>query len=165
MYDDILIPTDGSPEMATALKHGIHQAKQNNSTIHALYVIDLRSYIMLPEETQKRVMQLLKKEGQNAINQLEQKTKETDIEITTEIKQGVPHEKILEYTDENDIDLIVMGTHGRTGEKKRIVGSIAEEVVRKSEIPVLTTRMEKQKTQDEKQKQEEIPEEQQRYIG
>jgi nucleotide-binding universal stress UspA family protein len=57
------------------------------------------------------------------------------------VAQGAPHRAILDYVDEQDIDLIVMGTHGRTGLDRYLLGSVTEKVVRLSDAPVLTVRM------------------------
>lgn len=60
--------------------------------------------------------------------------------MLTEVVEGNPHEKILEYVSEHDIDMVVMGTHGRTGLDRALMGSVAERVVRRSPVPVLTVR-------------------------
>lgn len=162
MYDHILLPTDGSPGMGSTIEQGIHQATQNDATIHTLYVIDVRSNIMLPEETSNQVAQLLEAEGRNALKHVEQRVEGSDIEVKGDLRVGVPHEAILAYAGKNDIDLIVMGTHGRTGDKKRIVGSVAEEVVRNADVPVLTVRMSEA---ERREVDAEITDEQQRYIS
>jgi nucleotide-binding universal stress UspA family protein len=63
-----------------------------------------------------------------------------DVQTRTEVRSGNPHETILDYTDEHDIDLVVMGTHGRTGLDRYLLGSVTEKVVRTSDVPVLTVR-------------------------
>ncbi|MEF8863154.1 MAG: universal stress protein [Haloarculaceae archaeon] len=60
--------------------------------------------------------------------------------VVTEIVEGDPHGEILEYVSEHDIDLVVMGTHGRTGTDRIVMRSVAERVVRRSPVPVLTVR-------------------------
>jgi nucleotide-binding universal stress UspA family protein len=62
------------------------------------------------------------------------------VDTVTAIERGPPHRAILDYADENAIDLIVMGTHGRTGIERYLLGSVAEKVVRTSDVPVLTAR-------------------------
>ncbi|WP_336361359.1 universal stress protein [Haladaptatus sp. ZSTT2] len=143
MYDKILFPTDGSLGMANVLTQCLYQAIQSGATVHVVYIVDVRSYIILPEETQQRIIDLLIEEGQRALATVESRIEAEGEDVPTiyELLQGVPHEAILEYADEEDIDLIVMGTHGRTGEHKRILGSVAEEVVRNADAPVLTVRI------------------------
>ena len=162
MYERILLPTDGSLGMASANEQCFHQASLNGATVHALYVIDVRAYVMLPEATQGRVRDLLAQEGQHALDYLEGRAAELGVELVTELVEGVPHEAILGYVDEHDVDLVVMGTHGQTGEERRIVGSVAEAVVRHATVPVMTVRM---REEDAAALESEVPEEQRRYIS
>lgn len=69
---------------------------------------------------------------------------EAGLTVVTEIGEGNPHEEILEYVSEHDIDMIIVGTHGRTGFDRAVMGSVAERVVRRSPVPVLTVRDEEQ---------------------
>lgn len=162
MYENILIPTDGSAGMGSVIEQGVHQAVQNDATVHAVYVVDVRSYMMLPDETGEQVAQLLGEEGQRAIEIVRHLAEAADLDFFGEVIAGVPHAAILEYADENDIDLIVMGTHGQTGDRERVVGSVAEEVVRNAETPVLIAQAGDVAFEA---LDEEIPEEQQRYVG
>ncbi len=162
MYEHILLPTDGSVGMAKAIEQCFHQATQNDSTIHAVYVVDVRAFIMLPEETQNRVRELLIEEGENAVQFVKDQAEQRDIPIETKILEGIPHEEIIAYGDEEEMDLIVMGTHGQSGDQKRVLGSVAEEVVRKSELPVLTVKMTEA---DIDTVDVDVPKEQQRYIA
>ena len=161
MYDRILLPTDGSRAMGSTIEQCLHQARQNDATIHVLYVIDVRSFMMLPEETGEKIAQLLEEDGRQAIETIAEQADDADLSVVTDLRVGVPHDAILTYADEHDIDLIVMGTHGRTGDEQRTLGSVAEAVVRAATVPVLTVRMsevERQAVEDA------IPAEQQRYI-
>lgn len=141
MYDAVLIPTDGSPAMARAIESAIYHAEQAGATLHVLYVVDLRAYVMLPEGPQAQVIDLLEEDGQTAVEVVRRVADERGIEAVTAVERGVPQERILWYADEHEIDLIVMGTHGRTGEEKQMLGSVAEEVIRHAAVPVLTVRM------------------------
>jgi nucleotide-binding universal stress UspA family protein len=140
MYDRILLPTDGSAGMSSAIEQCLHQARQHDATVHALYVVDVRAYVMLPEETRDRVRELLAAEGERAMAALQESFDDAGVDLRTEIREGVPHEEILGYADDHDVDLVVMGTHGQSGASNRIVGSVAEEVVRNATTPVLTVR-------------------------
>ncbi|MFW6003075.1 MAG: universal stress protein [Halanaeroarchaeum sp.] len=162
MYDHVLLPTDGSLGMATAYEQCFHQARLNEATVHALHVVDVRAYGMLPEDTQQQVRDLLIQEGQHALTYLEERAEGVGVEIVTELVEGVPHEVILGYVDRHDVDLVVMGTHGQTGEERRIVGSVAEAVVRHATVPVMTVRM---RADDAAALEEDFPEEQRRYIS
>jgi len=67
-------------------------------------------------------------------------------EATARIRQGNPYEEILAAARESEVDLIVMGTHGRTGLSRAVLGSVAEKVVRLSPVPVLTVRQSEEQT-------------------
>ncbi len=161
MFDDILLPTDGSPGMGGIIEQALHQAEQNDATIHALYVIDVRSFMTLPEETAQEVITVLKQEGSEAIGAVQEHADDRGIECTGEVVTGVPHQAILTYADDQEVDLIVMGTHGRTGEEQRAVGSVAEEVIRQAELPVLIARMQSIEREESEQG---VPAEQRRYV-
>ncbi len=62
------------------------------------------------------------------------------VDTVSAIESGNPHEVILDYADENDIEMIVMGTHGRTGVDRYLIGSVTEKVVRLAEVPVVSVR-------------------------
>lgn len=163
MYDSILIPTDGSPAMARAVQHGLYHAEQNDATLHVLYVIDVRSFVMLPDEVGSRVNSVLDAEGEDAVNAIKAAAEDRGLDVVAAVVNGLPHEEILEYVDAEDIDLVVMGTHGRTGDEHRAFGSVAEEVVRNAHIPVLTVRMTEAEVA-EIVDEESTPEAQLRYI-
>jgi len=138
MYDDILIPTDGSHGANAALEHGIEIASQWDATLHALYVVDTRVARSGP------LLETLRDEGQRAVREVEVAGTQAGLTVVTEISEGNPHEEILVYVSEHGIDMIIMGTHGRTGIDRVVMGSVAERVVRRSPVPVLTVRGEEQ---------------------
>ena len=164
MYERILLPTDGSPAMGAPVEHGIGQAVAHGATVHALYVVDVRAYVMLPEETAGRVAALLQEAGAEAIDAVRDRVEaaDADLDFVGQVVTGVPPDAIVAYADEHDIDLIVMGTQGRTGDENRLLGSVAEAVVRSAEVPVLTVRMGAAELPAEEAT---VPEEQQRYVG
>jgi len=138
MYDDILVPTDGSHGANAALEHGIEIASQWDATLHALYVVDTRVARSGP------LLETLRDEGRQAVRDVEVAGTQAGLTVVTEIPEGNPHEEILAYVSEHGIDMVIMGTHGRTGLDRVVMGSVAERVVRRSPIPVLTVRGEEQ---------------------
>ena len=136
MYDRILVPTDGSQGANTALEHGIEIASQWDATVHALYVVDTRLARSGP------ALETLRREGRRAVRDVEVAGTEAGLPVVTDIVEGNPHEEILAYVAANDIDMVVMGTHGRTGLDRVFMGSVAERVGRRSPVPVLTVRSE-----------------------
>ena len=138
MYDDILVPTDESHGANAALEHGIEIASQWDATLHALYVVDTRLARSGP------LLETLRDEGRQAVRDVEVAGTQAGLTVVTEIAEGNPHEEILAYVSEHGIGMVIMGTHGRTGLDRVVMGSVAERVVRRSPIPVLTVRGEEQ---------------------
>lgn len=134
MYTDILIPTDGSQGAQAAIEHGIEIAQQYDAIVHALYVVDTRVTRSGP------LLEALRQEGRDAVRKLEVAGTQASLDVTTEISEGVPHDEILQYITTHGIDLVVMGTKGRSGVDRVLMGSVAERVVRHSPVPVLTVR-------------------------
>ena len=131
MYEHILIPTDGSENVAQAIDNGVAIATQFDATVHALSVVP---YVV----TRDRLRYDPETEAERAVETVEQRCTEEGVDVSTAIRKGSPPEEVLAYSKDNDIDVIVMGTHGRSGLEHAIIGSVAERVVRKSTIPVLT---------------------------
>ncbi|MFC6940693.1 universal stress protein [Salinirubellus sp. GCM10025818] len=139
MYTDILIPTDGSQGAQAAIEHGLEIAQQSEATVHALYVVDTRVSRSGP------LLEPLRQEGRKAVRDVEVAGAQASLDVITEIVEGVPAEEILDYSATHGIDLVVMGTQGRTGVDRFVMGSVAERVVRQSPVPVLTVRQQERK--------------------
>lgn len=138
MYENVLLPTDGSDGTARAVEHAIHLARDNDATLHVLHVLDTS---VLPLDAHSRSLyDELEAAGRSSTEEIRDRALEVGIHSVTAFRQGTPYREILDYAGENDIDLIVMGTHGRTGLPRTLLGSVTERVVRLSEVPVLTVR-------------------------
>ena len=85
----------------------------------------------------------LRTEGEDAVNFIEEKGKAAGVEVESVILEGDPGEELVEFAGEKDIDLIVMGTQGKSGIQRFLLGSVAENVVRHSKQAVLVVRGEK----------------------
>lgn len=138
MYDEILVPTDGSEGMARVAEHALQLAELCGSTLHSLYVVDETAYASIPDDAREQVRDTLEGDGEAATRAIAERAVERDLSITREIRWGDPSVVIITYALENDIDLIVMGTRGKTGFERYLLGSVAEKVVRVSPIPVVT---------------------------
>jgi len=139
MYDRILLPTDGSTGTAHVALQAIDLANQYGATIHALHVIDTDMRSVLTEVGSG--FDTLEQRGENAVGTVERLGQSHGIEVETEIRNGDPAETILAVADELDADLIVCGTHGRSGVRRQLLGSVAERVVRHASQPVLTVQL------------------------
>jgi nucleotide-binding universal stress UspA family protein len=141
LYDRILLPTDGSAGTERAIEHAGELARVHDATVHALYVIDATSFTGLPMETSwDGVRTVLESEGETALEQVIRCLPD-DVPVETETVEGTPSTEIVAQTRESDVDVVVMGTHGRGGIDRLLLGSVAERVVRKSAVPVVTVRV------------------------
>ena len=138
-FNKILIPTDGSEYTKEAIKKGLELAKVLDAEVTALYVVDQTSFINFPmDSTIVSVYSLLEKEGKDAVDFVKSEGAKLGLNVNVKIEEGSPPRKILETSKQHD--LIVMGTLGRTGVSKLLLGSVAEKIVRFAECPVLVVR-------------------------
>ncbi len=139
MYDDILVPTDGSPASDAAIERAIDLAKRYDARLHALYVVDGAAYSTL-EAGSEIVIEALQSEGEDATKRVEEAAADAGVECVATVTTGTAYRSITDYVGDNEIDMVVMGTHGRTGLDRYLLGSVTERVVRTSDVPVLTVR-------------------------
>ena len=137
MYDTILVPTDGSDGTAAVLEHALSIA-DDGDTVHGLYVMDRRRYTAAPDEETEAVKAALQAEGEQALAFQRETVADAGVTVETALRDGIPHRTILEYAGEHDVDLIVIGTHGRTGPDRLVtLGSTTDRVVKNGDVPVL----------------------------
>lgn len=133
MYSKILLPTDGSDGAVMAAEVGVKLAKQFGATIHTLYVIDIR-FVAADNDF---VVEQVEHEAELALDNVGKLGNEHDIAVEKHLQHGIAYTEILQAIESYDADVIVMGTHGRTGLDRFIhLGSVTERVVRLSPIPV-----------------------------
>jgi len=141
MYDRILVPTDGSPGSRAVIEHAAELAETHVATLHALYVVNTASYASFSmESTWEGIGDMLREEGTEALETVESIV-DGRVPVETRITEGSPSREIVRYAEREGCDLIVMGTHGRGGIDRLLLGSVAERVVRSAEVPVLTVRV------------------------
>jgi len=139
LFKKILIPTDGSEYTKAAVRKGLEMAKATGGEVTALYVVDQTSFINFPmDSTIVSVYTLLEKEGEEALEFVKKEAEALGVKVTTRIEEGSPSRKIVDLSAEHD--RVVMGTLGRTGFSKLLLGSVAERVVRFAKCPVLVVR-------------------------
>lgn len=143
IFRKIMIATDGSEPAKKAANAAISIANLSNAKLYAVHVISMGFYSMtLPtdEQWEKAFQERIATEGKEATAYVENAAKAVNLEVESVILRGSPAEGILGFAERNDIDLIVMGTLGRTGIKRFLLGSVAEKVVRHSSKTVLIVR-------------------------
>jgi len=142
LYDRILVPTDGSAEGECAVAHALDLAAVHDAAVHTLYVVDTARYAGMPMEASwEGIGELLQDDADEAVAAVEDLAAETDVDVDSAVVEGTPSREIIRYAEENDCDLVVMGTHGRGGIDRLLLGSVAEKVVRGCAVPVLTVRI------------------------
>jgi nucleotide-binding universal stress UspA family protein len=142
MYDDVLLPTDGSPGAEAAIARALDLARTGGSILHALYVVDTGPEPPgLAGEHRDTLRAAAEGRGRQATALVRERAADLDLRTVREIREGVPYRQILEYAEEADVDLVVMGTHGRSSAEPARLGSTAERVLARADVPVLTVRL------------------------
>jgi nucleotide-binding universal stress UspA family protein len=144
MYDTILVPTDGSAGSTAAAAHAVDLATTHGATLHALYVADVRMSPISADMDHDEVVALIDESGERPTRAVLDRAERAGVPAVEAIRVGVPHECIREYVADEGIDLVVMGTHGRTGIQHALIGSVTERVVRTLDTPVLTVHPERE---------------------
>ncbi|MFC4359205.1 universal stress protein [Halobium salinum] len=139
MYDRILVPTDGSTGVGRAVDHAIGLAAAHDAVVEAVYVVNSGGLAGLPMESSwEGVDELLRSDAEAAVEAVERRARDCGVEASGRVLEGAPHREIVRFAESEDCDLVVMGTHGRGGIDRLLLGSVAEKVVRASRVPVMT---------------------------
>lgn len=140
MYNCILVPTDGSAGMGRVIDHASELSRAHDADLHFLYVVDSAGFASLPmENSWESVTAMLRDRGEAALEDAVERAR-ADRTVTA-IVEGAPSREIVAYADREGCDLVVMGTHGRGGLNRILLGSVAERVVRTAHVPVTTVRV------------------------
>jgi nucleotide-binding universal stress UspA family protein len=137
MYDDILLPTDGTESMDDVYAHTLDLARRHDATVHVLYVIDDRAFLTLASDLVDDVVGELEGEGDEATAAALDRLAAGGVETTAVLRRGSPAEEIIAYVEEAGIDIVTMGTHG-SNYRQNMVGSVSARVVADAPVPVLT---------------------------
>ena len=145
MFNRILVPTDFSEPSDAALDYARRLARRFGASLHLLHVIEpFAAAGMVSNEmyngTTPGQYELLVKEAQAKFAQRAFPPGREPGKTTTEVMTGRSAQTIVDYASDHGFDLIVMGTHGRTGLAHLLMGSVAEHVVRTASCPVMTVR-------------------------
>jgi universal stress protein A len=145
MFTRILVPTDFSAPSDAALEYAKVLAGQFGASLHVLHVVDelcamppvaSEAYIAASPDLAARVFEDAKDRLSHRVTAIER----TRYRATSEIVTGATARSIVTYAGERRMDLIVMGTHGRSGLDHLLMGSVAERVIRHAPCPVMTVR-------------------------
>jgi nucleotide-binding universal stress UspA family protein len=137
MYKKILVPTDGSEFAKKAQKHALFLSKVSGAEIIAVSVTENNFVNGLPlDDEVYQLNQILKERSEENLKEFDE-LNEDDLKITHVIREGSPARVILEVAQEEDVDLIVMGSSGKSGFDRFIMGSVADKVVNSAKCAVL----------------------------
>jgi len=137
-FDDLLVPVDGSDPAERAADHAIELAEMYGANVHFVYVVDSSTYDS--GDAPRSVVGMLEEAGQNEVDALAERAADLHVSASTSVERGVAHERIVEYADDEDADLVVMGSRGKTGGEGWFLGSTTDRVLRTVDQPVLTLR-------------------------
>jgi len=136
MYERILLPTD-ERDMTEVFEHAADVASQRDARVHVLSVIDERAFITLEDDVQEEAVAQLRAAGREAIEDATGFLEAAGVTVESEIREGDPAAEIIDCAEENDVDLVVMGTR-RGDYSQSMVGSVSQQVIEQSPFPVLT---------------------------
>jgi len=139
MFENIMIATDGSKHSDKAAGLGLEIARLSGGKVSIVYVADTSKMSHLPDDMLLlSIREILIKEGKEATARVETMAKKAGLAVEKSVIEGNPGEEIIRFAEENGASLIVMGSVGKTGLDRFLLGSVAEKVVRNSKVPVMT---------------------------
>ena len=139
MFQHVLVPTDGSKAARRAVEHAIDVVTESGGRLTLLYVVDMgeADFVATPSdiaETKSRI----RNRGETLVGKGCELAAEAGVDCERAVVTGIADEEIVAYATEHDVDVIVMGKHGKRDPDKPFVGNTARRVVRTSPIPVQT---------------------------
>jgi len=136
----ILVAHDGSKTSDHALKKAVEIATAFESSLTVLAVVPELYLSELSDSDRQKIMNALSEETQKAMERIRVSLSGKSLEVKTIVRQGLPAEKIIETAQKMKVDLIVVGSHGRHGARKFLLGSVASKVVDYAPCPVLVVK-------------------------
>lgn len=142
MYDEILVPTDGSDPGSTAVDQGIEIADEFGGRVHFLYVVDEGAEMSAAGvgAIANELTETLEGVAEDALGDAASRAEEAGVRYERTVLEGIPHEAIEEYATEHDVDVIVIGTSGHSGLKEDLLGSTTDRVAQSADSSVLIAR-------------------------
>ncbi|WP_435333356.1 universal stress protein [Haloarchaeobius sp. TZWWS8] len=137
-YDHLLVAVDGSKTSERAADHAIDLAKRFDSTLTVMHVVD--GDLLALDARGQLLADQLEADATEIVEKTVERAIEMGVSAEPLITRGSPAAEILSAIDAREPDLVVVGSHGRTGIDKFLLGSVSERVVRRSTVPVLTVR-------------------------
>jgi len=145
IFTNIMVATDGSELARKAVDSAVKLAQINKAKLYAVHVIapgetKVTQHDPRDAEWKKHMQEHLMEQGRGATKYVETAGKIVNVVVEPVVLEGNPASEIVNFAEKNDIQLIVMGTLGKSGIQHFLLGSVAENVVRHSRVPVLVVR-------------------------
>ena len=146
-FSNILLPTDFSENFDIALNYGKEMAKSIGSTLHVMHTVET---IIVPSEVvfapHAKIVDIenqIREYAENKLGEISDELKQEGYNVQTAMTEGKSDEEIVKYAEENNIDLICIAAHGKSGIEHFLLGSTTEKVLRTAPCPVIAVRMAK----------------------
>jgi nucleotide-binding universal stress UspA family protein len=142
MYDGILLATDGSETAERAADHAVALASEFGATLHLVHAVAPGITDVISSDSVGELVHDAEETGEELVEKVADRARAEGVDSVTHVEQRVPHEVIIEYADENEVDVIVVGSRGRSEKslRDRLLGGVSTNVVYVSDVPVLTVR-------------------------
>lgn len=138
MYKKILVAVDGSKNSKKAVSHAIDLASQIGAKVLAVHVTDSTVFVNLPETIMwDDIKSLLDEEGAKSLGFAKKKAASKKVKLDTLTSEGSPAKEIVKTAEKEKADLIILGTAGRGGIDKFLIGSVSEKVLRMAHCTVM----------------------------
>lgn len=139
LFEKILIATDGSEKNRAAVEEALRIGRLCGSTVYAVYVMDLGAFESASADVVIRdTWTVVQQEAETALAYV--RTLAEGVNLETVVLDGKPAAQIVKFAEENKIDLIVIGTRGKRGLERLLLGSVAEQVIRMAPCKVLVVK-------------------------
>jgi nucleotide-binding universal stress UspA family protein len=143
-FSTVLLPTDGSENAEAATDHAVDLARQFGARLHVATVVDVDSAggLFGSGGVTDDIVDRLEASGSEAVSRMVDAVRERDPDLdpATAVVRGMPHEGIRDYVTAHDVDLVTMGSRGRSDIERQLFGSVTKRVLRVVDVPVLVVR-------------------------
>jgi nucleotide-binding universal stress UspA family protein len=141
MVSNILVAIDGSKASEKAFDFAVDEAGLHNATLHAIYVVETGLFSSLPTDNTVEIMyRALEKEGDDVLTKANKAASARGIPVTTHMKQGHAGNEIITLAEHQKVDMIVVGSHGKSNADRLLLGSVSNYVVTHGKITTLVVR-------------------------
>ena len=141
MFSNILVAIDGSDASERAFQRAVEEAKVWNTRLNIVYVVETGLFSSLPADNTIELMyRVLEKEGQESLDKAKLAAAAKGVSSSTHMKQGHAGSEILALADREKVDLIIVGSHGKSQTDRLLIGSVGTFVVTHSKVTAMVVR-------------------------